>query len=228
VTGSINETMICLLGAMEAKDRSLLEHSIYTARIAQSVANILISDGFRQTLPTIDEIITTGLLHDIGKLKVPDSIFHKASGLTNRETENIRFHPLWGEQFLSRIPSLKHLSIYIYQHHELPDGGGYPLGLKTKDIHPASRVINISDRFSALTTDRHYRKAIDHRSALLFLEENIEVFFGKRNKKSITQCLMSMQNIRYILDEQTHPLIKSVLERNAPAGINKKRAKDAV
>ena len=206
-----DETMTCLLTALEAKDRSLLEHSLHTAHIAQMIASILMADGFADVLPSCEDIMIIGMVHDIGKLNIPDTILQKKSSLTKRESENVKYHPAWGAKFLLKIPSLKHFAVYVHQHHEMPDGSGYPLRLTMEHIHPAARLINICDRFSAMTIDRPYRKAIGPEYAMTILEKDVELFFGTKNKRSITQCLLSMRNIQYIaMDNHSHPLIKKI------------------
>ena len=209
-----NETIICISTALEFRDRQLLEHSMHTAHIAQCIAKILIADGFRHALPTCEDILRIGIVHDVGKLNIPDAVLMKSRGLTKRETETVRFHPTWGAEFVSKVPSLKHLAVYVHQHHEEPNGNGYPLGLKIDDIRPASRLINVCDRFSAMTMDRPYRRSIAPSHVIGILEKDIEVFFGRRNKKAIIQCLLSIQQIQYIArDEDTHPFIKQSIHK---------------
>ncbi len=193
-----SEIIKCIMVALEAKDRCLFEHSLHTSFIAQQIAPILMADGFKHSLPECDEIVHASVVHDIGKLNVPDSILQKNSSLTDREVETMKFHPLWGAQFLLKIPSMKQFSTYTHQHHETPDGCGYPCRLTIDKIHPVARLINICDRFSAMTMDRPYRKAIDPDYAISTIEKDIEAFFGSRNKKSITNSLLSIHQSRHV------------------------------
>jgi len=199
---SNQEIIKCIIAALEAKDRCLFEHSLHTAFIAQEIARILLTEGLKHSLPEREEIMHAAIVHDIGKLNIPDMILQKSGSLTERELETIKFHPLWGAQFLMKIPSMGQFSVYTHQHHETPDGCGYPCRLKVDDIHPVARLINICDRFSAMTMDRPYRKAIDSDYAVSMIEKDIELFFGGKNKKSITQSLLSIHKSEHVFYDE--------------------------
>jgi putative nucleotidyltransferase with HDIG domain len=112
------------------------------------------------------------LLHDIGKLRTPDEILNKPGPLTEDEWAIIRRHPIDGQAMLDRIGgALSHVGRIVRAHHERWDGGGYPDGLRGEQIPLAARIIAVSDAFSAMTTDRPYRRACSVDAALTDLRD---------------------------------------------------------
>ncbi len=111
------------------------------------------------------------LLHDIGKMGVPDSILLKPGPLTNAEWSIMREHPNYAQQFLSGIDFLRPAMAIPYCHHEKWDGTGYPQGLRGEDIPLPARVFSIVDVWDALSSDRPYRKAWEHVRVLDYLQE---------------------------------------------------------
>ncbi len=179
--------------------------------LAQALGQVLYSNGHRHLLPSPDEMLIAGIIHDIGKLNVPDAILLKSQSLTDREWETMCFHPIWGARYIKNIPSLTHFSTYVLQHHENPNGKGYPHRLALDEICHAARIIIIADQFSAMTTDRPYRRAIEPNYAITYLEKNIELFFGSKNKKNIVECLLSQAIMNPInLDSHSHPIISCI------------------
>lgn len=106
------------------------------------------------------------LLHDIGKISIPDEIISKQGKLTEEEFDVVRRHPLFAKKWLSQIELLKPALQIPYYHHEKWDGSGYPLGLKGKDIPLAARMFSVVDVWDALTSDRPYRRALNKEEAL--------------------------------------------------------------
>jgi HD-GYP domain-containing protein (c-di-GMP phosphodiesterase class II) len=127
------------------------------------------------------------LLHDVGKIAVPDTILRKVKPLTPDDWSVIRMHPYHSAQLIKPIEPLQRIVPWVYHHHERWDGKGYPDGLVGEDIPLASRIIAIADAFNAMTTDRPYRKALSIEEALSEIQrcagtqfdpETIEPFFG--------------------------------------------------
>ena len=106
------------------------------------------------------------LLHDIGKISIPDEIISKQGKLTEEEFDIVRRHPLFAKKWLSQIELLKPALQIPYYHHERWDGSGYPLGLKGEDIPLAARMFSVVDVWDALTSDRPYRRALSKEEAL--------------------------------------------------------------
>jgi response regulator RpfG family c-di-GMP phosphodiesterase len=111
------------------------------------------------------------LLHDIGKIGVPDAILRKPSKLTEDEWTEMRKHPLHGQQILNDIEFLKGAAYVVAQHHEKWDGSGYPLGLNGEAIDQNARIFAVADAFDAITSDRVYRKGQSYEAAAAELEE---------------------------------------------------------
>lgn len=111
------------------------------------------------------------LLHDIGKIGVPDAILRKPAKLTEEEWTRMREHPLHGKQILRGIQFLDRASRVVAQHHEKWDGSGYPLGLKGEDIDICARIFAVADAFDAITSDRVYRRGKSYEAAAQELDD---------------------------------------------------------
>jgi putative two-component system response regulator len=111
------------------------------------------------------------LLHDIGKIGVPDSILRKPAKLTEEEWVLMREHPLHGQQILRGIEFLQGAARVVAQHHEKWDGTGYPLGLQEEDIDVNARIFSVADAFDAITSDRVYRRGKSYEAAAQELDE---------------------------------------------------------
>lgn len=111
------------------------------------------------------------LLHDIGKIGVPDAILRKPAKLTDEEWVRMREHPIHGQQILRGIKFLEGAARVVAQHHEKWDGSGYPLGLKSEDIDICARIFAVADAFDAITSDRVYRKGRSYEAAAHELDE---------------------------------------------------------
>src|SRR5678815_1087866 len=111
------------------------------------------------------------LLHDIGKIGVPDLILRKPGKLTDEEWVRMKEHPLHGQQILRGIEFLKGAARVVAQHHEKWDGSGYPLGLRQLDIDVCARIFSVADAFDAITSDRVYRRGKSYEAAAEELDE---------------------------------------------------------
>ncbi len=151
-----NETIFSIANAVEARDRSTGKHSWRVAEYAVLIAREL---GFSEEEQ--QQIRHTGLLHDIGKIGVPDSILNKTSRLTDEEYEIMKTHTVIGGEILKDFTLIPHVDEGARYHHEHYDGSGYPNGLKGEEIPLNARIIGIADTFDAMTANRCYRKALD-------------------------------------------------------------------
>ena len=111
------------------------------------------------------------LLHDIGKIGVPDSILRKPAKLTEEEWVRMREHPLHGQQILRGIEFLQGASRVVAQHHEKWDGTGYPLGIRNEEIDICARIFSVADAFDAITSDRVYRRGKPYEAAAQELDD---------------------------------------------------------
>ena len=141
--------------AVEAKDIYTRGHSELVARYARKLGRRLGVNG-----QELDSLYMAGILHDIGKIGIPDAILNKPSLLTDDEYEVMKSHPAVGHAILSKIGTLKGILPIVYHHHERYDGKGYPLGLAGEDIPFNARVMAVVDSYEAMTSDRAYRKAL--------------------------------------------------------------------
>jgi HD-GYP domain-containing protein (c-di-GMP phosphodiesterase class II) len=107
-----------------------------------------------------------GLLHDIGKITIPDYILYKPSKLTQEEWVIMKTHTISGYHILRSETRYEKLAIYVLSHHEAMDGSGYPNGLIGEEIPLFSRIISVADAYSAMTSNRPYRAAISQKSAI--------------------------------------------------------------
>jgi putative nucleotidyltransferase with HDIG domain len=159
-----------LSAALDARDPKTRGHSDRVAMIAMGMVNEMerMDDS-----PEYQELRScmrlAGLLHDIGKVGIPDSILLKAGELTKEEYHFIKRHPLIGAEIVNACTGLKELVPGVLYHHEHYDGSGYPFGLKGDDIPLLARVISLADAFDAITSDRPFRKATSHDEAISIL-----------------------------------------------------------
>ncbi len=150
-----------LAAAVDAKDPYTRGHS---ERVSEYSA--LLAEALWMPLDDIESIKVTGLLHDIGKIGVPDEILNKQGTLTDLESETVRLHPAVGRDILRHAPQLERAIKGVLHHHERWDGMGYPDGLKGEEIPIEARILAIADAFDAMTSDRPYRDAMSLEQAL--------------------------------------------------------------
>jgi len=120
----------------------------------------------------IDQLKKSALLHDIGKIGIPDVVLKKRTKLTDEEYAIIKSHSEIGAAILKYIKSFKNLVPAVYHHHERFDGNGYPYGVKGDAIPLHARIIAIADAFDAMTSNRSYRNALSFKTALSALDRN--------------------------------------------------------
>jgi putative nucleotidyltransferase with HDIG domain len=125
------------------------------------VANLAIAVGREMGLSRteLDRLEKAALLHDVGKIGVPDAILRKPGPLTEDEWAEMRRHPAIGKNIIRDVPFLEDIAEIIYSHHERFDGGGYPRGLKGNEVPLGARIFSVVDAYDAMTSDRPYRKA---------------------------------------------------------------------
>ncbi len=161
------ETLYAFAEAIGARDNYTLGHSEKVAEYAVMIAEHL---GLSQE--EIELAYFCGIMHDIGKIGIPESILNKPGKLTPEEYKQIMQHPTKGATILSHINWLDKVLPVINCHHERYDGTGYPLGLAGEEIPLISRILAVADAFDAMTTDRCYRPALSLEEALSELKAN--------------------------------------------------------
>ena len=141
-----------LAQAIDAKDTYTNGHSGRVAEYSKEIAK-----RYGYSVKQQDEIYMMGLLHDVGKIGVPDAVINKPGRLNDEEFEQIKKHPVLGDKILKKIREMPKLAIGARWHHERYDGTGYPDGLAGKDILEEARIIAVADSYDAMTSNRSYR-----------------------------------------------------------------------
>lgn len=154
-------TLVALTSSIDAKDRYTCGHSQRVAHLSQELA--LASGMSREQA---DRIRISGLVHDVGKIGVPEAVLCKAGKLTEEEFAAIKKHPEIGHRILRDIPAMDDLLPGVLHHHERYDGKGYPHGLAGENIPQAGRIIAIADTFDAMSSTRSYRSAMPRPTVL--------------------------------------------------------------
>jgi len=155
------EAVGAVVAAIDARDHETTGHSFRVAHYALTLARALGVDGER-----LQAIEWGALLHDVGKIAVPDAILRKADRLTEEEWHVMRQHPNWGFEMLADVQFLEPALEIVYSHHERWDGGGYPRGLRREEIPLAARIFAVVDTYDSITSDRPYRRARSHAEAV--------------------------------------------------------------
>ncbi len=151
-----SESIMSLIAAVDAKDAYTQRHSVNVSLFAVELARALSISG-----SLLDDISNAALLHDVGKIGVPDTILTKPGRLTAAEFDAIKCHSQIGATILQSIPSLRSLAPIVLHHHERYDGRGYPHGLSGEMIPLASRIIHVADAVDAMRSPRCYAQSHD-------------------------------------------------------------------
>ena len=173
-----------LIAAVHARDSYTAEHSREVVEKATGVARRL---GLGDE--EVSDVAQVALLHDIGKIAVPDAVLCKAGPLNEREWEQMRLHPVHGERMIHGIPELSHLAPAIRAEHERWDGTGYPDGLAGEEIPIASRITLVCDAYHAMTSDRPYRDALSPGAAKAAVAASIGTQFCPRSAGALLELL---------------------------------------
>lgn len=205
-------TVEALCAALSARDGYTGEHSAETLELVSSVT------GQLDLAPTeVDTIADVALLHDIGKIGIPNEVLHEPGKLNEEQWEIMKQHPVIGERIVARIPGFESVAKAIRHEHERWDGGGYPDGLKGDDIPLASRIVLVCDAFHAMTSDRPYRAAMPVEDARAELVKNAGTQFDPVIVGALLSSLdIAPTNGRSALDPAAAKLIDGTLE-SAPA-----------
>ena len=155
------EAVGAVVAAIDARDHETTGHSFRVAHYALALARALEMEPDQ-----IRAIEWGALLHDVGKIAVPDAILRKSGRLTEEEWHVMRQHPSWGFEMLADVKFLEPALEVVYSHHERWDGGGYPRGLRDQAIPLAARVFAVIDTYDSITSDRPYRRARSHSEAV--------------------------------------------------------------
>lgn len=161
--------------AMDLRDHETEGHSRRGADLATALASSMGVKGAE-----LEHLRRGALLHDIGKIAIPDSILLKKGKLAPEEIKQMQQHPVFAKQFMEQIEYLKPALEIPYSHHEKWDGSGYPLGLKGEKIPFSARIFAIVDVWDALTSDRPYREAMGFKEAMAYIESETNSHFDPK------------------------------------------------
>jgi HD-GYP domain-containing protein (c-di-GMP phosphodiesterase class II) len=183
VAGAHGDVIAALASALAERDRYTGDHSESVVDLAAKVGESL-ALGAEQ----IARLRTAALLHDIGKVGVPDEILHKPGPLDEREWEIMHQHPVIGERIIRAIPGMGAIARAVRHEHERWDGDGYPDGLSGEQIPIEARIILACDAYHAMVTDRPYRAAMSHPEAMAELTSNA----GTQFDPQVTEALVGL------------------------------------
>ena len=186
------------------RDPYTYEHSEQVEGLAEQVARVM---HFSQD--EIADIKAGALIHDIGKLAVPDRILLKPGPLTPEERAEMEKHPVIGAELLKNLEIYKNIVEIVRHEHEKWDGTGYPDGLKGEEIPLGARIIAAADIYNALTTDRPYRKAYSHEKAIDIMKD----MHGTHLDPDVLDALFRVLGV---LEDEPQPMMERVLATATP------------
>jgi putative nucleotidyltransferase with HDIG domain len=195
-----DSTLENLMTALDLRDVETFGHSRTVAKYSQMLARVLdIGDKAK-----LDNIRKGALLHDVGKIAIPDSILKKPSPLDPDEWEKIKLHPTLGYGLVKEIKLLEEVGNIILCHHERYDGRGYPSGLKKEEIPLEARIFALADALDAITSFRPYREQRDFKVARKEIEEHKGSQFDPQVVDAF--CSLNLETWEKIRFETTHLL----------------------
>ncbi len=191
-----SQIMMTLANTIDAKDKYTNGHSIRVAQYAKEIAR---RDG--KTEKEQEDIYFIGLLHDIGKIGIPNAIINKASKLSEEEYTLIKAHPEIGANILKNMTEIEGVSIGAHWHHERYDGKGYPDKLKGEEIPEIARIISVVDAYDTMTSKRSYRDVLPQH----IVREEIEKGKGTQFDPYFAEIMLQMidEDTEYQLRERS-------------------------
>jgi ribonuclease P protein subunit RPR2 len=185
---SYSTTVRALAAALELRDDETGGHAERVTRLALQLAQLI-----DPNLVADPELEYGFLLHDLGKIGVPDAILLKPGPLTAREQEIMRDHPILGERIVARVPYLRGVARQVVAaHHERWDGSGYPRRLRGPQIPAGARIFAIADAFDAMTNDRPYRAAMKVELAVA----EVKRCAGTQFEPLVVEAFLSLEEFR--------------------------------
>lgn len=161
------KTIKAIINTLHEKNKREEAHSHRVSELCKSMGEALGLPEYE-----INELMSVGLLHDIGKIAIDENVLNKPGKLTGDEWEEIMRHPEIGYRILNTVNDMSDMANYVLYHHERWDGKGYPTGLKGDAIPLVSRIITIADAYDAMTSERGYRSALPNEAAIAELQKN--------------------------------------------------------
>ena len=188
VRTSYDFTLEAMAGLLDAREKSTAHHSTRVRDLSVIMAREM---GLSQT--EIEDLARGALLHDIGKICIPDAILLKPGALTPEEREIMKTHPEVGYRLLRASAYLEHVAELVYTHHEHYDGSGYPRGLKGEAIMIGARIFAVIDAYDAMRSNRVYRKAMPVEAALTEIKRNRGTQFDPQVVDAFLRCHLAVE-----------------------------------
>ena len=177
------EAVEALIAALEARDEYTYGHSSQVSELAQAIGRQL-----ELSETALFELKIAALVHDIGKIGIPDIVLNKPGMLEAEEWSIIRQHPVIGAKILAELPALKDVADIVRHHHEAWNGKGYPDSISGVEIPLAARIIAVADTFRAITSDRPYRKGRSRKLAMVEIFRCADTQFDPEVVKALIRC----------------------------------------
>lgn len=190
-----NKVIRALTRTIDAKDRYTNGHSLRVAEYSVEIARRM-----NKSEEELNKIYCAGLLHDVGKIRVPEEVINKPGKLSDEEFEQIKLHPVTGYHILKEINDDKMIAMGAKFHHERYDGKGYPNGLKGENIPEIARIIGVADTYDAMASNRSYRSALSQEK----IRSEIEKGKGTQFDPQIADIMLQMidEDVDYLMKEK--------------------------
>ena len=197
-------TVTALAAAIDAKDKYTIGHTERVVEFSLAIARDMTDPEVAQK-QFLENLSIAALLHDIGKIGIPESVLNKSGPLNEEDKAFIHRHPQVGAEILAPISEFKEVILGVKYHHEWYDGSGYPYKLRGKDIPLTAAIISVADAYDAMTSERPYRSAMSHEKAVRIIQEYDEKQFNPQVVKAFLSAIGnrsgSMANIYSSLAE---------------------------
>lgn len=178
------QSLLAITHAIEAKDLYTKGHSERVAKYSEMIARKMgYSDDDAKTLYTM------ALIHDVGKIGIPDAIINKPGALTDEEFKIIKSHPIIGADILKEVDAFEKISEIALNHHERVDGKGYPNGLTGDEISDEVAIVSVADAYDAMTSRRSYRDIMDQTEVRAEIKKGIGTQFKKRQAEAMLEII---------------------------------------
>ena len=184
------QTTIALGSAIEAKDNYTHGHTERVTRYSLAIGRQMeFSKAYQFPAKFFENLYISALLHDIGKIAIPEAILYKQQKLTPDEYEIMKTHTARGVEILASLTGFEEVMSGVKYHHERYDGKGYPDGLKGEAVPMIAAIIAVADTFDAMTTDRPYRRALSRQKAVAEIQEGVNKQFNRKPVEALIELI---------------------------------------